>query len=270
MEGAMMDFAQKYGPWALIAGASEGLGVAFARELAARGVNLILLARQGALLEALAADIRAEHGVKAHVVVQDLTAPNMQAEVAAACDGFKVGTMIYNAGAAGGPEALIDQDPATALRTIHLNAIGQTMLAQHFGRGMVARGRGSILFVGSLGCVAGCKNLSVYSAVKAYTVTFAEGLWAEMQPHGVDVATLLIGRTKTPALMRTELPGAPDQTAADPADVAAFAIANLAEGPVIVLPELAQSYDALRSMPRRKAVQIMTRSLEPQTDHLMG
>lgn len=264
-----MEFAAQYGPWALIAGASEGLGVAFARELAARGVNLVLLARQGALLEALAADMRAEFGVETRCVVQDLTSPDVQAEVASACDGLEVGTMIYNAGAAGGPEALIDQNPATALKTIHLNAIGQTMLAQHFARGMAARGRGAIVFVGSLGCVAGCKNLSVYSAVKAYTLTLAEGLWAEMQPHGVDVATLLIGRTKTPALMRTELPGAPDQPAADPAEVAAFAIANLAEGPVIVLPELAQGYDALRSMPRRKAVQIMTRSLEPQTDHLM-
>jgi uncharacterized protein len=228
-----------------------------------------LLARQRALLEALAADMRAEFGVETRVLVQDLTATDVQAQVAAACDGVEVGTMIYNAGAAGGPEALIDQDPETAMRTIQLNTIGQTMLAQHFARGMAARGKGGILFVGSLGCVAGCKNLSVYSAVKAYTLTFAEGLWAEMQPHGVDVATLLIGRTKTPALIRTELPGAPDQPAADPAEVAAFAIANLAEGPVIVLPELMQSYDVLRAMPRRKAVQIMTRSLEPQTDHLM-
>ncbi len=264
-----MDFAAQYGPWALIAGASEGLGVAFARELAARGVNLILLARQEALLNSLAAEISAEYGVETRVVVQDLTSPTVQTDVAAACEGLTVGTMIYNAGAAGGPEALIDQDSATALKTIHLNTIGQTMLAQHFARDMAARGKGSILFVGSLGCVAGCKNLSVYSAVKAYTLTFAEGLWAEMQPLGVDVATLLIGRTKTPALMRTELPGEDGQPAADPADVAAFAMANLAEGPVLVMPDLVPGYDALRSMPRRKAVQIMTRSLEPQTDHLM-
>ena len=265
----MGEFADKYGPYALIAGASEGLGVAFAREMAARGVNLVLLARQWALLEQIAADLRAEFAIDVRVAVQDLTAPDVQSAVAQACDGLEVGTLIYNAGAAGGPEALIDQDPATAMRTIQLNTIGQTMLAQHFARGMAARGRGAILFVGSLGCVAGCKNLSVYSAVKAYTLTLAEGLWAEMQPRGVDVATLLIGRTKTPALMRTELPGDDDQPAADPAEVAAFAIANLAEGPVIVMPELVQGYDALRSMPRRKAVQIMTRSLEPQTQHLM-
>ena len=126
-----MEFKEQYGPWALIAGASEGLGVAFARELAARGVNLILLARQGALLETLAAGMCAEFGVETRVVVQDLTSPNVQAEVAAACDGLEVGAMIYNAGAAGGPEALIDQDPATALRTIQLNTIGQTMLAQN-------------------------------------------------------------------------------------------------------------------------------------------
>lgn len=265
----MTEFAQKYGPWALIAGASEGLGVAFAHELAARGLNLILLARQEALLTDLAADISAQYGVDTRVVVQDLTSPNVQSEVAAACDGLEVGTLIYNAGAAGGPEALVDQAPETAMKIITLNAIGQTMLAQHFARGMTQRGRGAILFVGSLGYVAGCKNLSVYSAVKAYTVTLAEGLWAEMQPHGVDVATLLIGRTKTPALMRTELPGDADQPAVDPADVVAFAVANLAEGPVIVLPELVQGYEALRTMPRRKAVQVMTRSLEPQTDHLL-
>jgi uncharacterized protein len=133
----MTEFLQKYGPWALIVGASEGLGVTFARELAARGVNLILLARQRALLEALAADMRAEFGVETRVLVQDLTATDVQAQVAAACDGVEVGTMIYNAGAAGGPEALIDQDGNADHPTEHhrANNVGTTFCARHGGAG---------------------------------------------------------------------------------------------------------------------------------------
>ncbi len=255
----------QHGPWAVIAGGSEGLAVHFADRLAAAGINIVLLARSPAKMEALAADVRAAHGVEVRACPVDLTAPDMLAQVAAATEGLEVGSLFYVAGAGGDPLALIDQPIADALHTIQLNVVGQTLLARHFGAGMAARGRGGIVLVGSLGCVAGSKRLAVYTASKAYTWILAEGLWAELQPLGVDVIGLLIGRTRTPALERSTFGRESDMAVAEPAAVVDYALENLQEGPIVVPPELQQSFDALRSMPRRKAVSIMTRSLDSQT-----
>ncbi|MDP3675330.1 MAG: SDR family NAD(P)-dependent oxidoreductase [Novosphingobium sp.] len=265
----MSVFAGRYGPWAVIAGGSEGVGASFAHQLAARGLNLVLVARKPGPLEETAAAVRAKHGVQVRTLALDLSHDGMLDAIRAVTDGLDVGTLIHNAGAASGPVALIDQPTENALANIRLNVIGQTVLAQHFARAMVARGRGAIVLVGSLGAIAGCKNLAVYAAVKSFTQTFAEGLWAEMKPHGVDAAALMIGRTRTPALERTPLHENTGVPAAEPDDVAAFVLANLAEGPVLVPPEHQASFDAMRAMPRRKAVTIMTRSLEPQTRDLM-
>jgi uncharacterized protein len=257
--------AAKYGPWAVIAGGSEGVGASFAYQLAAQGMNLVLLARNAGPLAATAEAVRAAHGVEVRTAQVDLMADDMLDAVRAATDGLDVGMLVYNAGSAAGPVALIDQPVERAMGTIRLNVIGQTLLAQHFGRAMAARGRGGIVLVGSLGAIAGCKNLAVYSAVKAYTQTFCEGLWAEMRPHGVDVAALMIGRTRTPALERYELHENTGVAMAEPDDVVAYALASLSEGPVLVPPDHQPGFAAMRAMPRRKAVEIMTRSLEPQT-----
>lgn len=256
---------EQHGAWAVIAGGSEGLAVDFADRLAAAGINLVLLARNAAKMEELADNIRATHGVEVRCAAVDLTAPNMLAQVAAATGGLEVGSLFYVAGAGRDPLPLIEQPIADALHTINLNVVGQTLLAQHFGAGMAARGRGAIVLIGSLGCVAGSKRLAVYTASKAYTWILAEGLWAELQPLGVDVIGLLIGRTRTPALERSTFGQQSDMGAAEPAAVVDYALENLQDGPIVVPPDLQQSFDALRSMPRGKAVKIMTRSLESQT-----
>jgi uncharacterized protein len=261
----MTDFAAKYGPWAVIAGASEGLGVSFAEQLAATGINLILIARNAAKLDEVAVAIAARHAVQVRTAVIDLTSEDVVERVAAASDDVEVGYLLYNAGAVSGPKFVIDQTSQEIMQIIRLNTIGQTMLARHFGQKMVARGRGGIVLVGSGGANAGCYQLAVYSAVKAYTMTFAEGLWAEMQPSGVDIAALMIGRTRTPALERSEYGQDSGVMAAEPDKIARFALANLANGPVLVPPELEAAFLALRAMPRRKAVETMTRALAPQT-----
>lgn len=255
----------RHGPWAVIAGASEGLGEVLADRLASAGINLLLLARNAARLAQLAVQMRDQHGVEVQTGNVDLTAPEMLEQVSAMTDELEVGSLFYVAGAGGDPHLLIEQPIEDALSTINLNVVGQTLLSRHFGKQMAQRGRGAILLVGSLGCVAGSKRLAVYTAAKAYTQILAEGLWAEMQPLGVDVAGVMIGRTRTPALQRSDFGRDSEMPAADPADVVDFALENLQEGPIIVPPELQQSFDALRSMPRQKAVSIMTKSLESQT-----
>lgn len=266
----MTPLGERIGPWAVIAGGSEGVGASFAMAFAAEGINLILIARSADKLATTAEAVRGTHGVAVRTLALDLTREDMVEAVSAVCDGCEVGTLVYNAGAATGPVPLIDQPTDNLLANIRVNVIGQTLLSQHFARGMVARGRGAIMLVGSLGAIAGCKNLAVYAGVKSYTQTFAEGLWAELKPQGVDVAALMIGRTRTPALERTERHENTGVPAAEPDDVVAFALANLGEGPVLVPDEHQPSFEAMRAMPRRKAVQIMTRSLEPQTKDLMG
>jgi len=257
--------AQRHGPWALVAGGSDGVGAAFAERLAEAGINLVLVGRNAERLEAAAATLRAAYPVEVRSLPLDLAAPDMLEQIVAATQGLEIGTLIYNAGAAGGPVALVEQPTEAALANIRLNVVGQTLLSQHFARGMVARGRGAIVLVGSLGAIAGCKNLAVYAGVKSFTQTFAEGLWAELTPHGIDVAALVIGRTRTPALERTELQANTGVPAAEPEDVVDFAIASLDQGPVLVPPEHMPGFTAMRGMPRRQAVEVMTRSLEPQT-----
>ena len=256
---------EKHGPWSVIAGGSEGLAVEFADRLAAAGINIVLLARSREKMDALAANLRERHSVAVRCAVVDLTAPDMLDQVTAATQGLQVGSLFYVAGAGGEAALLVDQPLEDIRRTVDLNVVGQTLLARHFGKMMVARGSGAILLVGSLGCVAGSKQLAVYAAAKAYTQILAEGLWAEMQPMGVDVAALLIGRTRTPALERSETGKASDMPTAEPAEVVDFALQNLQQGPVILPEELQQAFDGLRSMPRAKAVKIMTKSLESQT-----
>jgi short-subunit dehydrogenase len=255
--------AERYGPWAVIAGGSEGVGPCFARRLASAGINLVLLARKPEPLEEVSRQLQRESHVRVRTLQVDLTLPDMLDRVRAATDDLDVGLLIYNAGAARGPQLLIDQTADEALMVVRLNAIGQTLLAQHFARAMVKRGRGGILLVSSLASMAGCYSLATYSAAKAYTQTFGEGLWAELQPRGVDVLVLALGRTRTPALARTEIhEGGP---AADPDDMAEQGLANLTNGPVYVPPHLAQSLQYMTAMPRRQATEAMSKGLRPQT-----
>jgi short-subunit dehydrogenase len=176
------DFAQKYGPWAVIAGASEGIGACLADQLAARGVDLVLIARNAALLDEVAATARDNHGVQTRVVVQDLTDPDVGSKVADATSGLDVGLLIYNAGASDRTNTFLDNELDYSLEQIKLDCIGPVTLTHHFGSAMRERGRGGIVLVSSLACVAGSATLAMYSAVKAFEHNLAEGLWPSSVP----------------------------------------------------------------------------------------
>ena len=119
----MTEFAQKYGPSAVIAGASEGIGASLADQLASRGLDLVLIARNGPLLEEVAAGVRERHGVQARALVQDLTDPDVGARVAEATAGLDVGLMIYNAGASDRTTTFLENDYEYSLKQISLIAI---------------------------------------------------------------------------------------------------------------------------------------------------
>jgi short-subunit dehydrogenase len=230
------DFVGKYGPWALIAGASEGIGASLADQLAARGIDLVLIARNGPLLDQVAARARDEHGVQTRVLVQDLTDPVAGARVAEATEGLDVGLIVYNAGASDRTSEFLDNEVEYSLKQIKLDCIGPIALTHHFGRAMQDRGRGGIVLVASLACVAGSATLAVYSAVKAFQHNFAEGPWAELCPYGVDVCCTPLGMTYTPAFARMGIEYDP-QSHMLPDDVAREIIENIGNGPVHVVGE---------------------------------
>jgi short-subunit dehydrogenase len=262
------DFAQKYGQWAVIAGASEGVGASLADQLAARGLNLVLIARNGALLEELSARVRATHGVEAHALVQDLTAPDVGDRVAEATDGLEVGLLIYNAGAANRTTEFLDDSFEDSLQQIKLACIGPVALARHFAPSMRERGRGGIVLVGSLACLAGSSLLAVYSAVKAFNVNLAEGLWAELRPHGVDVCCTPLGMTYTEALERMGYAYDPE-TVMLSEDVAREIIDNIGNGPTYPVGERNRTMASMVwTADRRTLVELMSAAaIDSSTKH---
>ena len=230
------DFAHKYGRWAVIAGASEGVGASLADQLAERGLDLVLIARNGPKLDELVAGVRERHGVEARPLVLDLTDQDVGERVAEATDGLEVGLLIYNAGAANRTVEFLDDSFEDSLKQIKLACIGPVALARHFAPAMRERGRGGIVLVGSLACLAGASLLAVYSAVKAFNVNLAEGLWAELRPHGVDVCCTPLGMTYTEAFQRMGFPYDPT-TVMLSEDAAREIIENIGNGPTYPVGE---------------------------------
>lgn len=242
-----------YGPWALIAGGSEGVGAEFATQLAADGFNLVLLARKPVPLEETAIACRAL-GVQVRTLGIDLTAPDAVAAVTAETSDIEVGLLIYNAGANTHSEEFLDGDLAEFEQVIALNISTQLALVQHYGALMRERRRGGILLVGSLAGYLGSVRHTIYGGVKAFGRIFAEGLWLELREHDVHVLELVLGVTRTPAMERVGLDfEVPGMKVSEPADVAREGLANLANGPVHIAGGNAEDAE-LRSHPDRAKI----------------
>jgi short-subunit dehydrogenase len=227
------EFAAKYGPWALITGASDGTGLAFARRLAGEGINLVLVARSPDKLKAAAAEIQAL-GVQCVTASVDLSAPDAAAQIVEATEGRDIGLLITNAGADPNGSRFLDKDIAAWDALVTMN-VGTTMhLAHHFGRSMKARGRGGMILVSSGACYGGMNGIATYCAAKGFVLNFAEGLWAELRHVGVDVLTLVLGRTDTPSHRKILEESGQDipQDMARPEDVAEVGLRQLPHGPI--------------------------------------
>lgn len=231
---SIASLAERYGPWALIAGASEGTGRAFARKLAAEGVPSILIARREAPLAALAEEIRAEFGVECVTAAIDLAAPDAFERIVTAAGEREVGLFINNAGADPNGALFHNQELQAWLDLVNLNCITAMKCCHHFGGLMRDRKKGGLLLVNSGACYGGSAFMAAYSASKAFMLCFAEGLWMELKRHGVDVLTLVLGRTDTPEFRRMlASKGAPvPDNLASPEDVAEVGLARLPHGPI--------------------------------------
>jgi short-subunit dehydrogenase len=266
MTSGEAEFSGKYGPWAVVAGASDGVGAAYARAMAERGVNVVLLARRQAMLDEVAASIRADFGVETRAVAVDLAAEDAAAKVIDVTSDLEVGMLMYCAGADPRYEPFLDNPAEFGVSMVQRNCVVPLRLSHHFAGSMVERGKGGIVIVCSAAGLIGMLNMVAYGATKAFDIVMAEGLWAELHDKGVDVLGLVIGATDTPALRRLLVKRgqlkAADGTLPLPGivtaeDTAAEAIANLANGPTwFVGEEVRTQTSAFYAISRSDAVRL--------------
>jgi uncharacterized protein len=193
--------AQRFGPWAVVTGASSGIGREFARQLAANGLNLILVARRLPLLGELAQELTAGYGIRCHCVPVDLASPDFLAPIADATDELDVGLVVSNAGDMVLGE-LLGSTQEELLGELRVNAESHLRLTRHFGQRLAARGRGGILLVSSLSALQPVPFTANYSATKSYILLLGEAVHHELAPKGVNVTVLVPGATDTPMLTR--------------------------------------------------------------------
>lgn len=255
------DFAAHYGPWALVAGASEGLGAEYARQLAARGLSVLLLARRAEPLHALAAELQQRYAVAAQAAVVDLADPELPAQLAAAVGSREIGLLVYNAAHSIVGEFL-QQDLCVQLRTIDVNCRGPVIFSHMLGQKMAQRRRGGIILMSSLTSAQGVPLIATYAATKAFDQILAEGLWEELGRHGVDVLACRAGATRTPNYERSQ-PQGYKGIVGEPSLVVTQALAALGRGPTVVPGRFNDfvSFCMGRLLPRRTAVQIMSKSI---------
>jgi uncharacterized protein len=190
--------AERYPGAALITGASAGLGVAFARHVAREGMDVVLVARRTALLETLADALREIHGVRAHVISQDLSklnaADKLRDKVLEA--RLEIGMLINNAGfGSHGPFQENDADKEAQM--VLLNCHAPVTLTAAFLPEMIRRGQGAIIMLASTAAYQPTPYMAVYGATKAFNLHLGEALWAELKPLGIDVLSLSPGFTRT-------------------------------------------------------------------------
>jgi hypothetical protein len=224
-------FVEKYGKWALVAGASEGMGAEFARQLAARGLDVVLVARRASLLDALAAELRQAFGVQVRALPIDLSSPEAAEAIVAATSDLQLGLLVYNA-ALSPVGRFVDQTLEENLRALEVNVRTPTALAHHFGRAFAARGRGGLMLLSSLTAFQGSPWVTTYGATKSYNLALAEGLWFELREAGVDVLAVCAGATSTPNLLKAAPGGAPGMLT--PAEVARDALDALGLRPLTI------------------------------------
>lgn len=192
---------QRFGPWALITGASAGIGKEFARHLASEGFNLVLTARRGAELEALGRRMAKAYGVQYRAIPLDLTSRDAVATLDEKTRDLDIGLVISNAGDAV-PKAFLDTSSTDLHAIVGLNVLAQLDVAHHFGRRLTARKRGGLILVGALGATRGVPFMANAAATKAYVHSLGEALHIELGKHGVIVTVLTPGPTNTEALAK--------------------------------------------------------------------
>src|SRR5712675_654136 len=190
---------KRFGPWALITGASSGIGREFARQIAASGINVVLVARREALLEELGRALANDFGVKSRTVVADLSQVDFLDHLAQLTDDLDIGLVVSNAGTAN-PGEFLKLDQQLLQATLRLNTMAHLDISHHFGAKLAKRSRGGLILVGAMGAENGIPRIANDGAAKAYVHSLGAALHYEFKPLGVYVTVLAAGFTNTEVL----------------------------------------------------------------------
>ena len=192
---------KQFGPWALTTGGSSGIGKEFARQIAASGINIVLVARREALLKEAGAEFSENYGVKHRVVALDLTEDGFMGKLASVTVDLDIGLVISNAGT-GSPGRFLTNNRDEMATLLRLNTLAHLDIAYHFGKRLVRRRCGGLLFVGAMGADKGIPYMANDAGAKSYIKSFSESLHVEWKPLGVHVTVLPPGLTETPVLAK--------------------------------------------------------------------
>jgi uncharacterized protein len=253
-------FHARYGPVALVAGAAVGLGAEYARQIAAHGLDLVLLDRDEAALRTTAEEIRSQQRVEVWPVTVDLARPDLVEAIQPAVSEREIGLVVYNA-AIGTVAPFLELAPAHIERMLDVNCRAPLRLARALVPPMIARGRGGLILMSSLSGNIGSAQLAVYAATKAFALVCADALWAELGPQGVDVLAVQPGSTRTPGWLSSQPAeeGGMRLPAMEPADVVREALAALGVTPNVVPGEInRQGAEGLSRLPRREAIEFLS------------
>lgn len=255
------EFRDRYGPVALVTGASSGIGWAFAEELAERGLDLVLTARRADRLEELADQLEAARGARPRVMVADLSDPLVPARLLEETADVDIGLVVSNAGfGMKGPHEA--NDSAAMIDMLMVNCNVPMQLAHGFIPRLRRRGQGGILFTSSVEGLMGCPYSSAYSASKALVVALGEGLWGELAGSGIDVLTVCPGATESEAAAKQGIDIAKLTNVMPAREVAATSLDNLENGPTFFpSAHYKASFDQLLALPRRDALAAMAQGM---------
>lgn len=252
-------FRNRYGPVALVTGASSGIGRAFAEELAMRGFDLVLSARRTERLQELAALLGDAHGTRCHIVTADLADTQAPARIVEATQDLDIGLLVSNAGfnIKGAHET---KQPSAIIKMVAVNCIAPMLLAHGFIPRLKARGRGGIIFTGSVEGFIGMPFSAAYSASKALVRGLAEGLWGELHGDNIDVLNLAPGATQSEATEKLDPKWLANLQPAR--EVASRALDNIAQGPSYIPSDHYRAqFEQLLAAPRREVLAEMAETL---------
>ncbi len=258
-------FKTRYGKWAVVTGASSGIGRAIAAELADKGLNLVLVARRQAELEHLAKNISARHDVEARVLAADLAIATALTQIESDTKTLDVGLLVAAAGF-GTAGNFLDAKLENELAMLDVNCRAVMQLSLHFGNRFAARGRGGLILFGSLVGYQGTPHAAHYAATKAYVQTFAEALHVELAPKGVDVLSSAPGPVKSGFAARADM----KMGAAEKPETVARVTLNALGKTMTVTPGALSKFLtwSLMTAPRGLRVRIMGKIMAGMTKHL--
>src|SRR5229473_1238283 len=190
---------RQFGPWALVTGASSGIGKEFARQIAASGINIVLVARREELLKEVGIEFSKRYGVEHRVVVLDVSREDFIGQLASATDDLNIGLVVSNAGT-GNPGEFLKLDRQLLQATLRLSTMAHLDITHHFGAKLAKRRRGGIVLAGAMGAENGVPLMANDGAAKAYVHSLGEALHYEFKPLGVCVTVLAAGFTDTAVL----------------------------------------------------------------------